>query len=211
MQSEEVYSEIRREPDTPNCTSIYGDPSRVNEPSLISNFEVPQPNVWECFLTGLRVAGGNSPCLGTRTTLSNGKRGPYRWKTFNEVHGLALAYGRGLMALDAVPPIEVAEEARYSPFMFMGICSISREEWCLTDLACAAFNITSVPLYETLGDEAMGYILQQTNLTTVGCSGTAIEPLLNAVSTASGGGERELLKGVKVRTIIAFDSVSGMR
>eukprot|EP00923_Selenidium_pygospionis_P034196 GHVN01059724.1.p1 GENE.GHVN01059724.1~~GHVN01059724.1.p1 ORF type:complete len:116 (+),score=30.98 GHVN01059724.1:83-430(+) len=115
------------------------------------------------------------------------------------------------MALDAVPPIEVAEEARYSPFMFMGICSISREEWCLTDLACAAFNITSVPLYETLGDEAMGYILQQTNLTTVGCSGTAIEPLLNAVSTASGGGERELLKGVKVRTIIAFDSVSGMR
>lgn len=32
-----------------------------------------------------------------------------------------------------------------------GICSINREEWILTDLACNLLGITTVPLYETLG------------------------------------------------------------
>jgi long-chain acyl-CoA synthetase len=41
----------------------------------------------------------------------------------------------------------------------VGICSINREEWLLTDLACNLLGITSVPLYETLGDEILQIIL----------------------------------------------------
>lgn len=37
----------------------------------------------------------------------------------------------------------------------VGICSINREEWIVTDLACNLLGITSVPLYETLGEEML--------------------------------------------------------
>jgi long-subunit acyl-CoA synthetase (AMP-forming) len=37
----------------------------------------------------------------------------------------------------------------------IGICSVNREEWLMTDLACNLIDVTSVPLYETLGDEML--------------------------------------------------------
>ena len=41
----------------------------------------------------------------------------------------------------------------------VGICSVNREEWLVTDLACNLLNITSVPLYETLGEQMLQVIL----------------------------------------------------
>lgn len=46
----------------------------------------------------------------------------------------------------------------------IGIVSINREEWIVTDLACNLLDITSVPLYETLGDEMLNIILDQTEM-----------------------------------------------
>jgi long-chain acyl-CoA synthetase len=42
----------------------------------------------------------------------------------------------------------------------IGICSINREEWIITDLACNLIDFTSVPLYETLGNEMLDIILE---------------------------------------------------
>jgi len=42
--------------------------------------------------------------------------------------------------------------------------SINREEWLITDLACNLLDITSVPLYETLGQELLNIILTQTEI-----------------------------------------------
>jgi len=36
------------------------------------------------------------------------------------------------------------------------------EEWLMTDMACCFYGLTSVAIYDTLGEEAMRYILQQT-------------------------------------------------
>ena len=33
----------------------------------------------------------------------------------------------------------------------VGICSVNREEWIVTDMASNLLEITTVPLYETLG------------------------------------------------------------
>lgn len=33
----------------------------------------------------------------------------------------------------------------------VGICSVNREEWILADLASNLLEITTIPLYETLG------------------------------------------------------------
>ena len=40
-----------------------------------------------------------------------------------------------------------------------GIWARNRAEWMTSDIACGLFGITSVPLYDTFGDEAMGYCL----------------------------------------------------
>ena len=49
----------------------------------------------------------------------------------------------------------------------IGIFSKSREEWLTTDIACWLTSITSVPLYDTLGEESICVIFEQTELSTV--------------------------------------------
>ena len=40
-----------------------------------------------------------------------------------------------------------------APEKIVGIVSINREEWLITDLACNMLGVTSVPLYDTLSEE----------------------------------------------------------
>ena len=42
------------------------------------------------------------------------------------------------------------------------IYSLNRVEWVLTDLACHAYSLTVVALYDTLGEDASEFILNQT-------------------------------------------------
>lgn len=38
----------------------------------------------------------------------------------------------------------------------------NRVEWTITDVACMNYGIVNVPLYDTLGEEALDYILKIT-------------------------------------------------
>ena len=49
-------------------------------------------------------------------------------------------------------------------FRILGILSKNREEWALTDIACILSNITSVPLYDTLGSHNIEYVISQTEM-----------------------------------------------
>lgn len=60
----------------------------------------------------------------------------------------------------------------------IGICSINREEWLFTDLACNLLRISSVALYETLGDELLNMILNQTEMSTIFGSDKALIGIL---------------------------------
>ena len=46
----------------------------------------------------------------------------------------------------------------------LGLFSKNRIEWGLTDWACLLFGLTTVPLYDTLGDENITYVLDHTQL-----------------------------------------------
>ena len=46
----------------------------------------------------------------------------------------------------------------------IGLYSINRIEWILAEYAAFENNLATVPLYDTLGDEAMEYILEQTEM-----------------------------------------------
>ncbi len=52
-------------------------------------------------------------------------------------------------------------------------------EWVLVDAALHAYNFISVPLYDTLGPDAVEYICNHAELTAVACS-AAVAPIMVA-------------------------------
>ena len=80
----------------------------------------------------------------------------------------------------------------------IGICSINREEWLVTDLACNSIGVTSVPLYETLGDDMLKMILEQTEISTLFGSDIC---LLNILKLVKG-------KVLTLKHIVSFDEIS---
>jgi len=74
------------------------------------------------------------------------------------------------MKHDLCPKINNQEGA----FRFLGLYSKNREEWVVTDFGCMISGITTVTLYDTLGQESIDYILDQTYMRTVVCSGDKI-------------------------------------
>jgi long-chain acyl-CoA synthetase len=77
----------------------------------------------------------------------------------------------------------------------IGICSVNREEWLVTDLACNLIDVTSVPLYETLGDEMLETILCQTEMTTLFGSDICLKNILKLITG----------KKTNLKNIVTFD------
>eukprot|EP01068_Selenidium_serpulae_P010369 Selendium_serpulae@DN5441_c0_g1_i2.p1 len=91
---------------------------------------------------------------------------------------MALSAGKGFIELDCAPSIDY-DDTLVKKARMMGIFSVNRPEWTMTDLGCAAFHITLVPLYATLGEEAMLHILKETQLKCVVASGAVLKNLLD--------------------------------
>jgi len=54
-------------------------------------------------------------------------------------------------------------------------------EWVLVDSALHAYSMISVPLYDTLGPDAVDYICNHAELTAVACSAAVAPVLLQAL------------------------------
>uniref|UniRef100_A0A8C2G2U9 Long-chain-fatty-acid--CoA ligase n=1 Tax=Cyprinus carpio TaxID=7962 RepID=A0A8C2G2U9_CYPCA len=60
---------------------------------------------------------------------------------------------------------------------------LSYSEWTISELACYTYSLISVPLYDTLGTEAISYILDKTCISTVVCDvPEKVKLLLDCVS-----------------------------
>nr|CAG8435823.1 11895_t:CDS:2 [Entrophospora candida]CAG8437909.1 12134_t:CDS:2 [Entrophospora candida] len=106
--------------------------------------------LYENFLHGIKASeGGNF--LGHRE-INNGVAGPYVWQTYTEVEKRVSNFGSGLMKLG----VNVKET--------IGFLSINRPEYIIGELACYQYGLIPVPLYDTLGDEAIKYIINQTDM-----------------------------------------------
>lgn len=108
--------------------------------------------------------------------------------TYNEAHAVILSLGSAFVKLGL------------KPGSMVGICSVNRAEWVLTEQACNGYGcvltarvcplsffassvlsrrysdrtspyclrrLVSVPLYDTLGDEAIEHIVHQTELSVI--------------------------------------------
>ncbi|XP_005168407.1 long-chain-fatty-acid--CoA ligase 1a isoform X1 [Danio rerio] len=109
--------------------------------------------LYEFFLRGLRVSN-NGPCLGSR------KAGqPYKWLSYKEVADRAEFAGSALLH----------RGHSQSGDKYIGIFAQNRPEWTISELACYTYSLVAVPLYDTLGTEAISYVIDKASITTIIC------------------------------------------
>ncbi|XP_070835446.1 long-chain-fatty-acid--CoA ligase 1a isoform X1 [Chaetodon trifascialis] len=109
--------------------------------------------MYEVFQRGLRVSH-DGPCLGSRKPNQ-----PYEWLSYQEVADRAEHIGSALLH----------RGHSQSGDKFIGIFSQNRPEWTISELACYTYSMVAVPLYDTLGTEAIGYIIDKGSISTVIC------------------------------------------
>ncbi|XP_029555628.1 long-chain-fatty-acid--CoA ligase 6 isoform X1 [Salmo trutta] len=142
-QSEEVAHEdgVRR--------SMLGDSPN----NLLTHYHEDAKTMYEVFQRGLHIAG-DGPCLGSRLPDK-----PYKWLSYKEVTTRAEYLGSGLLSQGCTP----------SPDQFIGVFAQNRPEWIISELACYTYSMVVVPLYDTLGPDAIRYIINTADIVTVIC------------------------------------------
>nr|XP_055032489.1 long-chain-fatty-acid--CoA ligase 5 [Misgurnus anguillicaudatus] len=125
----------------------------MKDDNLISYLHEDAKTLYEVFKRGLHISG-NGPCLGYR------KKGqPYQWLKYKQVSDRAEFLGSGLIHRGLKPSQE----------SFIGIFAQNRPEWIISELACYTYSMVAVPLYDTLGPEALVFIINRAKISTVVC------------------------------------------
>ncbi|KAM7381246.1 hypothetical protein PAMA_012206 [Pampus argenteus] len=152
--------------------------------NMMSHYYNDAKTIYEVFQRGLKVSG-NGPCLGYR------KPGrPYQWLKYRQVSDRAEHLGSGLLHKGLRP----------HPDTFIGIFAQNRPEWIIGELACYTYSMVAVPLYDTLGPEALVFIINQAEISTVLCDNQSkAEMLLH---------NREKGQTPVLKTIVVMDTFS---
>uniref|UniRef100_A0A1A8S358 Long-chain-fatty-acid--CoA ligase n=1 Tax=Nothobranchius rachovii TaxID=451742 RepID=A0A1A8S358_9TELE len=134
--------------------AVGGDPScrrsaLLKDDTLLEFCYDEVKTVYTMFHRGLKISG-NGPCLGFR------KPGqPYEWISYLQVAQEAQWMGSGMLAKGCQK--------------YIGVFSPNRPEWIISEMACYTYSMVLVPLYDTLGMEAMVHILNLAEITLVIC------------------------------------------
>ncbi|KAG9032336.1 hypothetical protein FRB95_001589 [Tulasnella sp. JGI-2019a] len=129
----------------------------------------------DLFESGLSQAA-DRPCLGHREVVSVEplKYAPeYTWQTYTEVDRRRRAVGSGIHNMFESGRIPAGQD-----FQGVGIWAVNRPEWQIVDLACAAYNKVSVALYDTLGPQAVEYVINHSEISLVFCSSNHVTDLI---------------------------------
>ncbi|XP_045849761.1 long-chain-fatty-acid--CoA ligase 1 isoform X1 [Meles meles] len=138
--------------------------------------------LYEGFQRGIQISN-NGPCLGSRKPDQ-----PYEWLSYKQVAEVAECVGSALLQKGFKP----------SPDQFIGIFAQNRPEWVIIEQGCFAYSMVVVPLYDTLGTEAITYIVNKAELSLIFVDKPEKANLL--LDTV----ENKLTPGIK--TIILMDS-----
>ncbi|XP_034546010.1 long-chain-fatty-acid--CoA ligase 1-like isoform X2 [Notolabrus celidotus] len=125
----------------------------MNGEGLLTHYYDDAKTMYEFLLRGSRVSN-NGPCLGSRKPNQ-----PYEWISYREVIERAENLGSAFL--------HKGHSKTTDPYI--GIFSQNRPEWTISELACYTYSLVSVPLYDTLGTEAITYIIDKATITTVVC------------------------------------------
>ncbi|NXK09589.1 ACSL5 ligase, partial [Herpetotheres cachinnans] len=125
----------------------------LTDNNLVSYYFEDGKTLYEVFQRGLH-ASGNGSCLGYRKPNQ-----PYQWLTYRQVLDRAQYLGSGLLQKGCKP----------SSNQFIGIFAQNRPEWIISEYACYTYSMVAVPLYDTLGPEAIVYIVNKADINIVIC------------------------------------------
>lgn len=140
--------------------------------------------MYEVFQRGLRVSN-DGPCVGSRKPNQ-----PYEWQSYKEVADRAEHIGSALLH----------RGHSHTGDKNIGVFSQNRPEWTISELACYTYSLVVVPLYDTLGTEAIAYIMDQATISTVICD--VPEKARMILDCATG-------KNQSVRTIVIMEAFDG--
>ncbi|XP_036120423.1 long-chain-fatty-acid--CoA ligase 5 isoform X1 [Molossus molossus] len=127
--------------------------ARQKDNDLLSYYFSDAKTMYEVFKRGLAVSD-NGPCLGYRKPNQ-----PYKWLSYKQVSDRAEYLGSCLLHKGYKP----------SQDQCVGIFAQNRPEWIISELACYTYSMVAVPLYDTLGAEAVIYIINKGDIAMVIC------------------------------------------
>lgn len=125
----------------------------LKDDTLMSYYYEDAKTLYEVFMRGVRVSG-NGDCLGWRKANQ-----PYQWITYRQVADRAENLGSGFIQKGCKPTSD----------QFIGVFSQNRPEVVIAELACFSYSMVVVPLYDTLGAEAIVFIVNRAELSLVVC------------------------------------------
>ncbi|XP_077434385.1 long-chain-fatty-acid--CoA ligase 1-like [Vanacampus margaritifer] len=125
----------------------------LNGDDLLTHLHEDAKTMYEFFLRGAQVSN-NGPFLGSRKP-----KGPYEWMPYQKVMERAENLGSAFLHKGHAKTTDAN----------IGIFSQNRPEWTITELACYTYSLVSVPLYDTLGAEAIDYIIDKASISTIIC------------------------------------------
>ncbi|KAL5788496.1 hypothetical protein ACOSP7_005445 [Xanthoceras sorbifolium] len=127
----------------------------------------------------------NKPVLGRRK-VSDGKVSPYIWITYQEAYDAAIRLGSAIRTLGV------------NPGGHCGIYGSNCPEWVIAMEACNSQSMTYVPLYDTLGANAVEFIINHAEVSIVFVQESKISAILSCLPRCSS----------YLKAIVSFASIS---
>ena len=156
-------------------TAILRNPD-VAKGELTQTMQFGCKTVLESFERNFKKNRHKSNFIGYRKKINKDElEKKYTWITYEEANILLTNFCLGLNVKNLCPVINIENEG---PYRFLGIYSRNKKEWLLSFLGAMKDSITIVTIYETLGDLAVEFILEQTQLTTVVIETKALQKIL---------------------------------
>ncbi|BDA49779.1 Long chain acyl-CoA synthetase 4 [Coccomyxa sp. Obi] len=115
----------------------------------------------------------SNPCLGHRP-IKYGVPQAYQWITYKETAEIVDAVASGIMALG------LKQHGR------VGVYGINSPEWMMAMQACNRQTAYCVPLYDTLGADAVEYIINHAEVTIVCASSLKLPALIQPLAATKG-------------------------
>ncbi|ORZ09050.1 hypothetical protein BCR41DRAFT_358800 [Lobosporangium transversale] len=176
---------------TPGATGHYRHAAFADE--LVSHIR-SAPHVetlYELFQHGLaqfpdKEFIGHRPYNPTTRTYDS-----FTWETFQQIDQRINAFGSGIMHLNE-SFLGNSQLNRWA----LGIWSLGRPEWYITEMSCYFYNLVNVALYDTLGPDSIEYVSNHAEIRVVVCSANHIVALLKIAHKLS-----------SLQAIISMDSL----
>lgn len=177
-------------------TAIYRAPSAKD--GLITKPTTGISNAQELYLHNFKTCP-EKQFVGRRQLLPDGKlANEYTWETYAQIEVLAKQLGSGIENLGLTE-----EKAQYLDYKikFISIYAKNTREWVICDVANTLYGYTTMPIYDTLGEEACVHMFNETELSTVFATCNHVAGLASSIKD----GSYQFLKNIVIMDPENFD------